>query len=126
MPVFQPRNRVQILREMVARVVARSRLVGVTRNSTVFHVMAGSAEEDAEQYFEMSRLRAVFSIDKATGSDLDERAGIGGPGITIITNLTGVASRSQLSIVADEVSRAARAQFDTQQITQNLGTVQGQ
>lgn len=59
-------------------------------------------------------------------ADLDERGGIGGPGITIITNLTGVASRSQLAIVADEVSRAAREQFDTQQITQNLGTVQGQ
>jgi len=74
MPIFQPRNRVQILREMVARTVARSKLVGLTRNSTVFHALAGAANEDAEQYFQMARLRELFSIDRATGSDLDERA----------------------------------------------------
>lgn len=59
---------------MVARVVSRSRLVGMLRNSVVFHVLAAAAGEDAEQYFQMSRLRDLFSIDKATGSDLDERA----------------------------------------------------
>lgn len=74
MPVFQPRNRIQILREMVARVVARSKLAGLTRNSVVFHVLAGAANEDAEQYVQLARLRNVFAIDKATGSDLDERA----------------------------------------------------
>ena len=74
MPIFQPRNRVQILREMVARVIARSKLVGLTRNSVVFHLLAGAANEDAEQYVQMARLRNLFSIDKATGSDLDERA----------------------------------------------------
>jgi uncharacterized phage protein gp47/JayE len=80
-PVFEPRTRVQILRGMVARVVARSRLVGLTRNSAVFHILAAAATEDAEQYFQMSRLRSVFSIDKATGSDLDERATEIAPGI---------------------------------------------
>lgn len=74
MPVFQPRNRVQILREMIARVIARSDLIGVDRDSTNFHVLAASANEDAEQYVQMARLRALFSIDRATGSDLDERA----------------------------------------------------
>jgi uncharacterized phage protein gp47/JayE len=59
---------------MVARTVSRSRLVGLTRNSAVFHALAGSANEDAEQYFQMARLRELFSIDRATGSDLDERA----------------------------------------------------
>lgn len=74
MAVFQPRNRVQILREMVARVISRSKLVGLTRNSVVFHVLAAAANEDAEQYVQMARLRNLFSIDRATGSDLDERA----------------------------------------------------
>ncbi len=74
MPLFQPRTRVEILREMVARVIARSTLVGLLRNSVVFHTLAAAADEDAEQYFQLSNLRAVFSIDKATGSDLDERA----------------------------------------------------
>jgi len=74
MPIFQPRTRVEIIREMVARVVARSRLVGLTRNSAVFHILAAAANEDAELYFQMTRLRDLFSIDRATGSDLDERA----------------------------------------------------
>lgn len=74
MPVFQPRNRIEILREMVARVIARSKLVKLTRNSVVFHVLAAAANEDAEQYVQMARLRNLFSIDRARGSDLDERA----------------------------------------------------
>jgi uncharacterized phage protein gp47/JayE len=59
---------------MVARAVARSKLVGITRNSVWFHILASAANEDAEQYVQMARLRSVFSIDDATGSDLDERA----------------------------------------------------
>lgn len=75
MPIFQPRNRVQILREMAARVVGRSKkLAGLTRNSVVFHALASAANEDSEQYVQMARLRELFSIDAARGSDLDERA----------------------------------------------------
>ncbi|MCZ6868120.1 MAG: baseplate J/gp47 family protein [Gammaproteobacteria bacterium] len=74
MPLFKPRTRPEILREMIARVIARSTLVGLLRNSVVFHTLAAAADEDAEQYFQLVNLRAVFSIDKATGSDLDERA----------------------------------------------------
>lgn len=74
MSVFQPRNRVQILREMIARVVARSRLSGLNRNSSFFHILAAAANEDAEQYVQMARLRKLFSIDDAKGSDLDARA----------------------------------------------------
>jgi uncharacterized phage protein gp47/JayE len=59
---------------MVNRVVSRSSLVGLTRNSVVFHVLAAAANEDAEQYFQLARLRELFSIDSATGSDLDDRA----------------------------------------------------
>lgn len=81
MPVFQPRNRVQITREMVARVVARSKLTGLQRNSAAFHIIAAAANEDAEQYVQMARLRAVFSIDNASGSDLDARAAEIVPGI---------------------------------------------
>lgn len=74
MPIFRPRSKLQILRDMVSRTIARSGLVGMLRNSVVFHILAASAQEDAEQYFQMARLRDLFSIDKATGSDLDERA----------------------------------------------------
>lgn len=74
MPIFQLRNRVQIIRDMVARVIARSPLTGLTINSAVYAVLAAAGTEDAEIYFQMARLRDLFSIDKATGSDLDERA----------------------------------------------------
>ena len=74
MPVFRSRNRVEILRDMIARVIARSSLAGLTRNSVVYHILAAAATEDAETYFQLARLRDLFSIDRATGSDLDERA----------------------------------------------------
>lgn len=74
MPIFRPRTRVEIARGMIARVIARSRLVGLIRNSVIFHVIASASDEDAEQYFQMANLRLIFSIDTATGSDLDERA----------------------------------------------------
>lgn len=74
MPVFKLSNRVEILRRMVARVVARSELQKLRRNSVVFHILAAAANEDANLYFQLARLRELFSIDKASGSDLDERA----------------------------------------------------
>jgi uncharacterized phage protein gp47/JayE len=74
MPIFRPRTRVEILRQMIARVVSRSSLVGILRNSALYHVLASAADEDAEQYFQLANLRTLFSIDSATGSDLDERA----------------------------------------------------
>jgi uncharacterized phage protein gp47/JayE len=74
MPSFQPRNRIQILREMVARVIARSKLKKLTPNSVWFHLVSAAANEDSEQYVQMARLQALFSIDRSFGSDLDERA----------------------------------------------------
>lgn len=74
MAVFQLQNRVEILRQMVARVVARSTLNKLRRNSVVFHILAAASASDAGIYFQLAQLRQLFSLDKATGSDLDERA----------------------------------------------------
>lgn len=74
MPVFRTRTRVELLRDMVARVVARSQLAGLTRNSVTYHILAAAASEISEGYTQLARLRDVFSIDRATGTDLDERA----------------------------------------------------
>ena len=74
MPIFIARNSIQIQRDMIARVVSRSNLSGLTDNNVFFHVVAAASDEDAEQYFQMARLQELFSIDRATGSDLDERA----------------------------------------------------
>ena len=59
---------------MVARVVARSTLNKLRRNSVVFHILAAASASDANIYFMIAQLHQLFSLDKATGSDLDERA----------------------------------------------------
>lgn len=93
MPVFKLRNRVEILRQMVARVVARSELQKLRRNSVVFHILAAASNEDANIYFQLARLRELFSIDKASGSDLDERAREIQPGtVTRVTEIYGTTS----------------------------------
>lgn len=74
MPAFQPRTKLQIFRDMAARVVARSQLVGLLPNSVIYHLISAATDEDAEQYFQMVQLRETFDLDKCTGSDLDERA----------------------------------------------------
>jgi uncharacterized phage protein gp47/JayE len=59
---------------MLARVVARSRLKDVSDTSVVKHVLSAAARADDEQYYQMTLLLQLFSIDTATGRDLDERA----------------------------------------------------
>jgi uncharacterized phage protein gp47/JayE len=83
MPLFRPRTRPEILRVMIARVIARTPLVGLVRNSVIFHLLAAAADEDAEQYFQLANLRKIFSIDTATGSDLDSRAAEIQPGVVV-------------------------------------------
>lgn len=74
MPAFVPRTQIEIFRDLAARVVARSKLVGLLENSAIYHLLRAAAAEDAEQYFQMVQLRESFDLDNATGSDLDERA----------------------------------------------------
>ncbi len=88
MPVFQTRNRVQILRDMVARIVARAPLRRLERSAAVYHIAAAVADEMGEAYVQLSTFRALFSIDRATGSDLDERAREIQP--AVITRLTAL------------------------------------
>lgn len=97
MPVFQPRTRKQILRQLVARTVARSRLTGLVKSSGVVHLLASFANEASEVYFQMARLRDVFSIDLATGSDLDKRAAEIQPGT--ITRRGALAATTDVHLV---------------------------
>lgn len=59
---------------MIARVVTRSGLSDVSDTSVVKHILAAAARADDELYYQMTLLLQLFSIDTATGSDLDERA----------------------------------------------------
>ncbi len=74
MPQFQPKRQQQILGDSIARVVTRSTLRDVSDTSSVKQTLAASAREDDEIYFQMENILTLFSIDTATGDDLDERA----------------------------------------------------
>lgn len=86
MPVFQTKRYEQILAQMVAKVVTRTKLSDISDSAMVKHVLAAAARQDDEQYYQMSLLLQLFSIDTATGDDLDERAKEIQPG-TVSRNL---------------------------------------
>ena len=74
MPTFTPKSHEQILAAMIAKVVSRSNLSDVGDSSVVKHLLAAAARQDSEQYYQMTLLLQLFSIDTATGDDLDARA----------------------------------------------------
>lgn len=74
MPRLQLKRFEDILQRMIDRVVARTTLSDLTDASAVKHVLAAVAREIDDAYFQMTRLTDLFSIDRAAGSDLDERA----------------------------------------------------
>ncbi len=74
MPKFQPKRDEQIFSRMLARVIARTDMTDVTDASAVKHVLAAAARGDGDIYYQLSLLLKLFSIDSATGDDLDARA----------------------------------------------------
>ena len=74
MPRFTPKRYEQILPQMIARVVTRTDMSDVSDSSVVKHILAAAARSDDEQYYHMTLLLELFSIDTAVGEDLDERA----------------------------------------------------
>lgn len=74
MPQFQPRRQEQILTDMIARLVTRTNLSDVSDSASQKQMMSAASREDDEIYFQMENVLTLFSIDTATGDDLDERA----------------------------------------------------
>lgn len=74
MPRYQAKTFEQILFELISYVVARSRLSDISDAATAKHILAAAATQDAEQYYQMTLMQKLFSIDTAEGDDLDERA----------------------------------------------------
>lgn len=74
MPRFTPKRHEQILTQMISKVVARTNLSDVADSGQVKHVLSAAARQDDEQYYQMTLLLQLFSLDTATGEDLDERA----------------------------------------------------
>jgi len=74
MPRFAPKSYQQIIASMIAKMVARTALSDISDTSVAKQILAAAAQEDAEIYFSMTLLLDLFSIDTATGEDLDARA----------------------------------------------------
>jgi uncharacterized phage protein gp47/JayE len=74
MPKFTPKRFEQIFVAMLAKVVTRTDLSDIVDTSVIKHLLAAAARQDDEQYFQMTLLLDLFSIDRAAGEDLDERA----------------------------------------------------
>jgi uncharacterized phage protein gp47/JayE len=74
MPRFTPKRQEQIQTQMLAKVIARSDLSNVDDSSVFKHILGAAARQDDEQYYQMNLVLQFFSIDTATGDDLDERA----------------------------------------------------
>ena len=74
MAKFIPKTYEQVLQREIDRAVARSPLSDLTETSALKAVLAATAREVADAYFQMKNLLDLFSIDRAAGADLDERA----------------------------------------------------
>lgn len=94
MPRFQTKRYEQILAQMIAKLVSRTDLSDISDGSVMKHILAAAARQDDEQYFQMSLLKKLFSIDSATGDDLDARAAEIQPGT--ITRLAASKSTGNL------------------------------
>lgn len=70
---FTPRTFVEILNDMVAYVQTRTAISDFTPGSVIRTLLESAALEDDEQYFQMVQLLDMFSLNTATGSDLDRR-----------------------------------------------------
>ena len=104
MPQVQLQRYEQILDRAISRVVARSDLSDVADSAAFKNVLAAFAREIDEAYFQMTRLTDLFSIDRAAGEDLDERAKEIQPGTitrTLATTSTGTLRFSRVGTSGD-------------------------
>src|SRR3972149_4817122 len=91
MAKFIPKTYEQVLQREIDRAVARSKLSDLTETSALKAVLSATAREIADAYFQMKNLVDLFSIDRAAGDDLDERAKDYNPAV-ISRNLATIAS----------------------------------
>ena len=74
MPTPARSNYEKTLQRLVNAVVALSPLSDVTDSSSLKHMLASFAREVDEAHFQIGNMQDLFSIDTASGTDLDERA----------------------------------------------------
>lgn len=72
--IFRIRPYAELLQTAINRVVARSALTDLTPGSKVYQVLGAAARLVEQLYIETARLLELFGIDRAQGTDLDDRA----------------------------------------------------
>src|SRR3972149_4168515 len=104
MAKFIPKTYEQVLQREIDRAVARSKLPDLTETSARKAVLSATAREIADAYFQMKNLVDVFSIDRAAGDDLDERAKDYNPAV-ISRNPATLASGTLPSVMEEAGSK---------------------
>lgn len=100
MPLFTPRTPESILRDLISKVVSRTELSDVSVGSTLFTILNSVALEVANTEGRLANIRRGFSIQNASGTELDARVAELPPvGISRKTNIN--ASGSVLRINRD-------------------------
>lgn len=98
MPSQQLKRYEQILQGMINGVVARTDLSDLGDTSAFKHLLAATAREVDEAYYQLALMRDVFSIDTAVGDDLDLRAAEIQPSVLVrraATKATGAVTFSR-------------------------------
>ena len=72
--MYTPRPASELLRDLAARMVARSELTDISEGSVLYDLLATFAEQVAEADARLAQVRAQFTLEGASGADLDERA----------------------------------------------------
>ena len=103
MTIFQPRNSQQILRSLLGRVLNRTELSDVNVGSTLYTLMQTVAIELANVETRLNNVRNGYSIQSASGAELDARVAELPPG-TIFRKKSGYAGAAVLTINRDDSS----------------------
>lgn len=72
---YTPKSSSEILRDLVAGVIARSELTDIAEGSVLAQILSTVSAELSGSEYRMARIRDSFVLSRVTGSDLDERVG---------------------------------------------------
>lgn len=81
MPSLQLKTQELIFLRIIQRTVARTKLSDLTDTSYLKHLISAFSREIDDVYYQLTRLSALFNLDKAEGDDLDARAKDIAPGL---------------------------------------------
>jgi uncharacterized phage protein gp47/JayE len=129
MPVFTTKRYEQFLAQMIAKIVTRTKLSDISDTSVVKHIIAATARQLDEISYQMYLLRQVFSIDTATGEDLDERSREIQPGLISrnaaakSTGLLVFSRNTTVGTVTIPLGTKVRTSVGTEFITTVSGTI---